>query len=49
MSITSIIKKAALQIGATVLVEPEYELVGHITFKNGKKSVFSHSKLDING
>ncbi|MFM6200394.1 MAG: cyanophycin synthetase, partial [Dolichospermum sp.] len=49
MSITSIIKKVALQIGAIVLVEPEYELVGHITFKNGKKSVFSHSKLDING
>lgn len=49
MSITSIIKKVALEIGAIVLVEPEYELVGHITFKNGKKSVFSHSKLDING
>jgi D-alanine-D-alanine ligase-like ATP-grasp enzyme len=49
MSITSIVKKVALEIGAVVLVEPEYEQVGHITFKNGKKSVFSHSKLDING
>ncbi|MTJ12410.1 cyanophycin synthetase [Anabaena sp. UHCC 0187] len=49
MSITSIIKKVALQIGAVVLVEPEYEFVGHITFKNGKRSVFSYAKLDING
>jgi D-alanine-D-alanine ligase-like ATP-grasp enzyme len=49
MSITSIIQKVALQIGAVVLVEPEYEFVGHITFKNGKKSVFSHAKLNING
>lgn len=49
MPITSIIQKLALQIGAVVLVEPEYELVGHITFKNGKKSVFSHAKLNING
>ncbi len=49
MSITSIIQKAALQIGAIVLVEPEYGLVGHITFKNGKRSVFTHAKLNING
>lgn len=49
MSITSIIQKVASQIGAVVLVEPEYELVGHITFKNGNKSVFSHGKLNING
>jgi D-alanine-D-alanine ligase-like ATP-grasp enzyme len=49
MTITSIIQKIALQIGAVVLVEPEYELVGHITFKNGKRSVFSHAKLNING
>ncbi|MFM7407857.1 MAG: cyanophycin synthetase [Cuspidothrix sp.] len=49
MPITSIIQKLALQIGAVVLVEPEYELVGHITFQNGKKSVFNHAKLNING
>ncbi|MFM7363765.1 MAG: cyanophycin synthetase [Cuspidothrix sp.] len=49
MAITSIIQKLALQIGAVVLVEPEYELVGHITFKNGKRSVFSYAKLNING
>jgi D-alanine-D-alanine ligase-like ATP-grasp enzyme len=49
MLITSIIQKVALQIGAVVLVEPEYKFLGHITFKNGKKSVFSRGKLNING
>ncbi|RUS94124.1 cyanophycin synthetase [Trichormus variabilis] len=47
--ITSILQKVASQIGAVILVEPEYELVGHITFKNGKKSCFSSTKLNING
>lgn len=36
-------------MGAVVFIEPEYELVGHITFKNGKKSVFNNTRLDING
>jgi D-alanine-D-alanine ligase-like ATP-grasp enzyme len=47
--LTSILQKVASQIGAVILVEPEYELVGHITFKNGKKSCFSTTKLNING
>ncbi|BAB73478.1 cyanophycin synthetase [Anabaena sp. FACHB-709] len=47
--VTSIIQKIAPQIGAVVVVDPEYELVGHITFKNGKKSFFSTTKLNING
>jgi D-alanine-D-alanine ligase-like ATP-grasp enzyme len=46
---TSILQKVATQIGAAVLIEPEYELVGHITFKNGKKTVFSNTRLNING
>lgn len=46
---TSILKKVATQMGAVVIMEPEYELVGHITFKNGKKSVFSNTRLNING
>jgi len=45
----SILKKLATQMGAVVFIEPEYELVGHITFKNGKKSVFNNTRLDING
>ncbi|HLO88172.1 MAG TPA: cyanophycin synthetase [Nostocaceae cyanobacterium] len=46
---TSILQKVATQMGAVVLIEPEYELVGHITFKNGKKTVFSNTRLNING
>jgi D-alanine-D-alanine ligase-like ATP-grasp enzyme len=46
---TSIFKKVATEMGATVLIEPEYELIGHITFKNGKKSVFDNTRLNING
>ncbi|MGM3305506.1 cyanophycin synthetase [Anabaena sp. WFMT] len=47
--LTSILQKVASQIEAVILVEPEYELVGHITFKNGKRSCFSSNKLNING
>ncbi|MBD2297412.1 MULTISPECIES: cyanophycin synthetase [Nostocales] len=47
--VTSIIQKIAPQLGAVVVVDPEYAFVGHITFKNGNKACFSHSKLNING
>lgn len=47
--VTSVIQKIAAQIGAVVIVDPEYEFVGHITFKNGNKACFSNSKLNING
>ncbi|MBD2136287.1 cyanophycin synthetase [Anabaena sp. FACHB-1237] len=47
--ITSMIEKLALQLDAVVTIEPEYQLVGHITFKNGKKSAFSQTKFNING
>ncbi|AFZ25007.1 ATP-grasp enzyme, D-alanine-D-alanine ligase [Cylindrospermum stagnale PCC 7417] len=47
--VTSILQKVAPQIGAVVVVEPEYKLVGHITFKNGNKAFFDRSKLNING
>jgi len=47
--ITSIIEKVAFQLDAVVTIEPEYGLVGHITFKNGKKSAFSRTKFNING
>ncbi|MBD2296553.1 cyanophycin synthetase [Anabaena sphaerica FACHB-251] len=46
---TSILKKVAIEMGATVLIEPEYELIGHITFENGKKTVFDNTRLNING
>ena len=47
--VTSIIQKIALQIGAVVVVDPEYQSVGHITFRNGNKAFFSTTKLNING
>ncbi|TAE53839.1 MAG: cyanophycin synthetase [Nostocales cyanobacterium] len=47
--ITSIFTKVAEKMGATVFIEPEYQLIGHIKFKNGKVTIFDHNKLDING
>jgi D-alanine-D-alanine ligase-like ATP-grasp enzyme len=47
--ITSILTKVAVEMGATVLIEPEYQLIGHITFKNGKITVFNNTRLNING
>jgi D-alanine-D-alanine ligase-like ATP-grasp enzyme len=46
---TAILQKLATQMGAVVFIEPEYELIGHITFKNGKKSVFYNTRLNVNG
>ena len=45
----SILTKLAIEIGATLLIEPEYELIGHITFKNGKTTVFDNTRFNING
>jgi D-alanine-D-alanine ligase-like ATP-grasp enzyme len=46
---TAILKKVATEMGAILLIEPEYELIGHITFKNGKTTVFDNTRLNING
>jgi len=40
--------KIAPRIGATVLLEPEWNVVGQIIFKNGKKSYFRYNTLDLN-
>jgi D-alanine-D-alanine ligase-like ATP-grasp enzyme len=40
--------KIAPQIGATVVLEPEWNVVGQIIFKNGKKSYFRYNTLDLN-
>ncbi|BAZ32822.1 glutathione synthase [Cylindrospermum sp. NIES-4074] len=45
----SILQKIATQMGAVVFIEPEYELIGHITFSNGKKTVFYNTRLNVNG
>lgn len=46
--ITSILQKVAEQIGAVVLLDPECNFVGLITFKNGNKTFFRSSRFSIN-
>ncbi len=43
-----IFKTIAPKIGATVLIEPKWGLVGQIIFKNGRKSYFRYNTLDLN-
>ncbi|MEX1086952.1 MAG: cyanophycin synthetase, partial [Candidatus Paceibacterota bacterium] len=43
-----ILEKIAPCIGAKVLMEPTWGIVGRITFRNGKNSYFRYSTLDIN-
>ncbi len=40
--------KIAPRIGAKVLLEPVWNVVGQIIFKNGKKSYFRYNTLDLN-
>jgi D-alanine-D-alanine ligase-like ATP-grasp enzyme len=41
-------RKIGKQIGASVLVEPSWGRVGQITFRNGHRSYFRASMLDVN-
>lgn len=43
-----IFEKLASKIGATVLVEPEWNVVGQITFKSGRRRYFRASTIDLN-
>ncbi len=43
-----ILRKIAPKIGATVFLEPEWGIVGQITFKSGRRSYFKYNTLDIN-
>lgn len=43
-----IFQELAKEIDAKVLMEPEWNLVGQITFKKGKRSYFLYNALDIN-
>jgi len=47
--VVSIIQKVVEQIGAVLVVDPECKFVGHITFKNGKQTVFRSTQFNING
>ncbi len=42
------LKKIAAQIGATVLIEPRWGIVGRITFSDGRHSYFRYNTLDLN-
>lgn len=43
-----ILEKMAPQIGARVLIEPEWKIAGQITFKSGHRSYFRFNTLDLN-
>lgn len=43
-----VLKKIAPRIGAKVLLEPDWNIVGQITFKSGLKRYFRYSSLDLN-
>ena len=43
-----ILQKIASRIGATVLMEPEWGIVGQIIFKNGRHSYFRYNTSDLN-
>jgi D-alanine-D-alanine ligase-like ATP-grasp enzyme len=43
-----IFRKLAPKVGATIVVEPEWKVVGQIIFKNGRKRYFRGSTLDLN-
>lgn len=46
--IGQIFAKIAPRIGAQVLFEPRWRIVGQITFKNGRKCYFRHNTIDLN-
>ena len=45
----TVLQKIAHRIGATVVMEPEWNIAGQITFANGRKRYFRYSSLDLNG
>jgi D-alanine-D-alanine ligase-like ATP-grasp enzyme len=47
--VITILQKLVEQIGGVLVVDPECKFVGHITFKNGKKTVFRSTQFNING
>jgi D-alanine-D-alanine ligase and related ATP-grasp enzymes len=43
-----ILRKVASKIGATIVIEPEWRIVGQIIYRNGRKRYFRGSTLDLN-
>ena len=46
--VAEILKKIAPEIGAELLIEPEYGFVGQVTFRSGKKMLFRGSNFNVN-
>ncbi len=46
--VTERIVKLSKKIKAKVMLEPEYEFAGHITFANGKTTIFRDTSFNIN-
>jgi D-alanine-D-alanine ligase-like ATP-grasp enzyme len=46
--LAQVLQKIAPNIGASILIEPEWNVVGQITFKNGRRRYFRGSTLDLN-
>ena len=46
--LSQIFQKVAPQIGAKIVMEPRWNKVGQIIFKNGKTSYWRHTSLDLN-
>jgi len=42
------LQKIAPRIGATIILEPEWGIVGQITFKSGRHSYFRYNTMDLN-
>lgn len=43
-----LLQKLAPKIGASVFLEPEWQIAGQITFKGGRHSYFRYNTLDLN-
>jgi D-alanine-D-alanine ligase-like ATP-grasp enzyme len=43
-----LLQKLGRKMGAEVLIEPEWGVVGQITFRSGKRSYFRYNTLDLN-
>ena len=48
LGLGKLLKKIAPRIGASVFLEPEWEIAGQIIFKSGKKSYFRYNTIDLN-
>ena len=42
------LQKIAPRIGAKIMLEPEWQIVGQITFKSGRRSYFRYNTMDLN-